>query len=121
MGMLREPTTAAQEAAVEQFASRLFAAGKSAAALKETHLELAQNYRTVARSERKLHKTVGALQGEVAALRAQLAGVVNKRDSWGDSESKRAESHSGGKSRLEEVLSVRLEEVTVRPAVWVGV
>jgi hypothetical protein len=113
----------APEAVAEAFASRMFAAGKSAAALKESHLELAQNYRTVAKSERRLQKTVGGLQSEVAALRAQLQLVANKpiggRDAaWHDmTESKREER---GKSRLEEVLSVRLEELAVRPDIVVS-
>jgi hypothetical protein len=103
---------------MEQFSSRVYAAGKSAAALKESHFELAQNYRVVARSERKLQKTVAMLKGEVDSLRLQLQTVVTKvgpstrEPSWNEvPESKRSEQFT--KTRLEEVMTDRMEELTV--------
>ena len=104
--------------ALEAFSSRVYAANKTAAALKESHFELAQNYRVVVRSERKLQKTVTSLKSEVDSLRSQLQTVVSKvsttREAWNEapSESKRSEQQT--KTRLEEVMNDRLDELVVR-------
>ena len=76
----------------ENFSSKLYAAGKSAAVLKESHFELAQSYRTALRNERRLRKTVTSMKDEVDSLKAQLQTVWTKVaarpvDAWVDSSS----------------------------------
>lgn len=73
----------------EDYSSKLYAAGKSAAVLKESHFELAQSYRTALRNERRLRKTVGSMKDEIDALKAQLGTVWTKVSSrpveaWSD-------------------------------------